>query len=105
MFVLPKSIVILGERFKIKLVDAIGDKDSPDVIHATCDTTKRVIFLNKSIGQAAFETALLHEIIHAILAITGISAPMSESTEETLVSALERALFPIIQLKTRKRRS
>jgi hypothetical protein len=52
---------------------------------------------NTTVAQA--QRTLLHEVLHAILGVTGQTARLGFEGEEDLVTALERGLCPLVELK------
>ena len=54
------------------------------------------ITVRKSATPDESKKILLHETMHAILAISGISSTLSEEMEELIVTSLEHGLYPIL---------
>lgn len=91
----PESVNILGQVFRIKYVKrlkgGLGETRND----------KRVILI-KECSEAEMEATLFHEIIHAVLFISGLSFvidPDQEGAEEAVVRALEHGLMPLIKLE------
>jgi hypothetical protein len=84
----PKHLDILGHRFKIEYSnEAINGN-----LAGACDGHGRKIYVWLA---PDWQLTLFHEMVHAVLFLTGHSFRMSESEEEALVRALEHGLGPI----------
>lgn len=86
----PKSVTVLGHRINIKVVEHLDD-DGQELLGAFNAETK-TIFLAKGCDKSV----LFHEVIHAAIYLSGNSEGLSASKEESLVLALEHALFPLV---------
>ena len=89
---LPKSVMILGHRYKVELVELEEDG------FGYSEGNARIIRINPKHPANTYMATLLHEIIHQIFHITGLSN-MLDSTkedkfEEAIVVALEHGLSP-----------
>lgn len=76
------SVDILGQSYDI-IRQPLED-------HGRCDTERKCILISESTGQE--DQTLLHEVLHAILAESGISWIVGES-EEGIVRAIEGGLW------------
>lgn len=94
----PKYINILGIPFEIKFVKKVDKDDSM----GECDSTSRVIKIKKDTNNEIIESTLLHEIIHGVLAISGVSSGLSEKKEEMLTVALENGLIQLYQRRIKE---
>lgn len=88
------SIYVLGHKMRIKRKPRLFSEDGQELC-GYCDFEKREIWLSDSekVDQGA---TLLHEVIHAILYYSGQGAVMEVKDEETLVTALEHGLKPLL---------
>lgn len=86
----PKSINILGHKISVVIVDHLDDEDQALVGAFNADT--KTIFLEKGCEKSV----LFHEVIHAALYLSGNSQGLSNNREESIVLALEHAIFPLI---------
>jgi hypothetical protein len=80
---LPKSIRILGTKYKIKVVTDPENWGSCLVHDGIIEINKEALtqpnILNKT---------LLHEIVHATLSITGANQTIPEGTEEVICESI-----------------
>ncbi len=85
----PRSVKIFGQKFKIKYL-------APDEIEENCEgvvfLSKREIHLDSSLPLEQLRRVLIHEIMHAILGVSGISEKLSDAVEESIATAMESAL-------------
>ena len=93
---IPEQVTIMGIPFTIKIVSKLANLGE-------CDGPARIIKLKKGQKPHELESTLLHEIIHAILYVTGHSARIEgdeeSGDEEALVLALEHGLLPIYKMR------
>lgn len=87
---MPKSIMLMGHRIKIEL------NDDPDN-HGTCDVPMRTIYIRRTDPISLQRETLLHECVHMILGLSGISQLLSDELEEAIVIAVETGLSPLIK--------
>lgn len=86
----PTTIDILGIPFKIVYPKKMGDG-----VMGEADPLNRIIKVKYGLGDEIFESTLLHEILHCILAMTGQSELLKHDHEESLVLAIEHGLGAI----------
>jgi len=90
----PKSVVVLGVWF-----DICWENFSEPNQYGECDEGQQEIIISpKQNEQQALHT-LLHEYIHAALAVGGINEMMTEELEEAVTKCLTSALFPLTDIK------
>ena len=87
----PSKISILGQEIKIVYKDILDD-NCCGLFHP--DTMDIEIKKDKY-----WRSTLIHEIIHAILCISGATELVTDKIEEALVCAIESGLKDIITLK------
>ena len=63
-----KEIIILGFKFKLIFSDKLSDEEL-----GRCDCTYQKIFINPNQGEDSIRDTLLHEIIHAISYLMGLT--------------------------------
>lgn len=87
---LPKSIRILGTKYKIKIVN---DPENWGVCHVHDGlieidkvALERPDILNKT---------LIHEIVHASLSITGANQTIPEGTEEVICESIASVFYDL----------
>lgn len=86
----PKSIQIAGIAFRIQY-RAIND-------YGLCDIDKKLITIRKTLtNQETLET-ILHESLHACLAVSGLSYLLdNEETEEALIRCIDHLYIPVVK--------
>lgn len=77
------AIDILGQRWTVKICKL-------KKAHGKCYCGKREIHVDPSDGRG-MET-LMHEVLHAILDVSGMSQLLTEGLEEGIITALENGL-------------
>ena len=91
---LPKSVLIAGQRIKIKLAeldDCFGQYRHDD----------RVILINKRINGSTLETTLRHEMLEASLLLSGVGW-CENYEQEAVVRCMDEVFFPAWE-RTQKR--
>jgi Zn-dependent peptidase ImmA (M78 family) len=88
------SIYVLGHKMRIKRKPRLFSEEGAELC-GYCDFEKREIWIsmNEKVDQNA---TLLHEVLHAILHYSGQGSVMEMKDEETLVTALEHGLQPLL---------
>lgn len=85
----PKSIPIMGKNIPI-IYKNMGTR----VMGCYQDMA---ITLNTNRKAHWNKRVLFHEVLHAVLAISGITNLLSTNTEEAIVECLENNLWPLIK--------
>ena len=86
----PKSISIAGVPFKIQYKQ-IND-------YGLCDIDKKVITIRESLSNQETLETILHESLHACLAVSGLSYLLNnEDTEEALIRCIDSLYIPIVK--------
>ena len=86
----PKSISIAGVPFNIqyKLIEDFG----------ACDIDKKLITIRESLSNQETLETILHESLHACLALSGLSYLLNnEDTEEALIRCIDSLYIPIVK--------
>ncbi|MBO5967302.1 MAG: hypothetical protein J6S14_02255 [Clostridia bacterium] len=93
---LPTKVTICGIPHKVMLVDDNFDIDCHlgQINYAECK-----IRINKNAAEPMQKQALVHEIVHGMLVMTGFS---EVSTDETFVQALAMAINQTFDIKGAK---
>ena len=89
----PKSVCVLGQDFSIEYKPkvVVGDNDECYGLTHVKDFTIQISSTeNKTPEQ--MEATLLHEVIHAVLGVSGLTELIDDKTEEALVVSLENGL-------------
>tara|TARA_R100001198_G_C5198767_1_gene188612 strand:+ start:572 stop:880 length:309 start_codon:yes stop_codon:yes gene_type:complete len=86
----PKTITIAGVPFKIQY------KQMND--YGLCDIDKKVITIRESLSNQETLETILHESLHACLAVSGLSYLLNnEDTEEALIRCIDSLYIPIVK--------
>ena len=86
----PKSISIAGVPFKIQY-KPIND-------FGLCDIDKRIITIRQTLTNKETLETILHESLHACLALSGLSYLLNnEDTEEALIRCIDALYIPIVK--------
>ena len=86
----PKTITIAGVPFKIQY------KQMND--YGLCDIDKKVITIRESLSNRETLETILHESLHACLAVSGLSYLLNnEDTEEALIRCIDSLYIPIVK--------
>ena len=88
---LPRSVKVLGHTIPIKVVEHL--EDGGNELLGAYNAETKTIFLLKGCDRSV----LLHEIIHAILHLSGASEGLTMSKEESICLSLEHGLWLLIQ--------
>jgi hypothetical protein len=86
----PKSISIAGVLFKIQY--------KPIEDFGACDIDKRIITIRETLTNKETLETILHESLHACLAVSGLSYLLNnEETEEALIRCVDHLYIPIVK--------
>jgi len=89
----PTSLTVLGQRLAIEYVKAPLDLDETQGFY---DPSRRLI---RVLDEEGWEATLFHELVHAVLSITGHTETLGEKAEEAIVRALEHGLAPLVRFR------
>ena len=81
---IPKSITMAGHRIKVSLRD-LSDED----YLGSYLPEKKTIVIHSKLSDGQIKTTLWHEMVHAWLAVSGLSAAIGEMEEAFVVSSDE----------------
>jgi len=84
---IPKSVNVLGEKYKVKILDEIPDH--PYAV-GLCDYNAREITLLKSLKGKDKLATFLHEVNHATLWESGAGQTLSRDLTEVIVDTLAK---------------
>lgn len=106
----PDVVEISGVPFTVEYHDELPGhetktKDEEEIVYGDCDVNRRRIRISLKYNETddQFERTLLHEILHAVLGVSGQTERLegeNNEQEEGIVVALENALD---QLYVRRR--
>lgn len=97
-FVAPKSLVIGGKRVKVVMKDELRSDEGHGAFGLFSDG---LIEISKETPQDEMVATLLHECIHAALAISGVGEILDNKVEEAICRAVE-LIAPNIYFKSKK---
>ena len=86
---MPTNLKVGAHNYQIVLTDQIDD-------FGACEHTKLRILINNSAPQSQQEETLIHEALHAIFDITGISKDLTDLEEEKIVQPLGHAIYQLL---------
>lgn len=103
---LPKHVMILGQRWRVKVVPDL--KDSDESCDGLTHYEDRLIEVNADLPVPEQYQVLFHELMHASFGITGTSCLIKgdgetrKDNEEVIIRSLEYSLWPVIKYLTKK---
>lgn len=93
---LPDYVEALGVQFRVELHDDldIGEIPDPELEPTWGDTVGHLRRIRVSAQQDTRRqwTTLLHEYMHAVLYVNGVSSVVDDKTEEIIVQSMEHAI-------------
>lgn len=84
----PDTVSVMGIEFQVKHPKKVDDGNA----YGLTKGGDHHIEIAGNLQGDAFERVLLHETIHAILYVSGITEILDEAKEEAIVLALEHGL-------------
>jgi hypothetical protein len=90
---LPRSVVVLGQRFKVYHIKDLsldashGEHSATLDVLGICDSDEQVIFIEQAQGKDKTAETFLHENLHAIIAMAGLREELADN-EEVIVKRL-----------------
>jgi Zn-dependent peptidase ImmA (M78 family) len=84
--------MILGKKFDVVYTKAMDKDDYGETI-----SMERVIRINIQKAEWTWRPTLVHEMVHAILGVTGHTELLDEKTEEALAIALEHGFEDYVE--------
>lgn len=91
----PSKLVILGNPVIVRYTVPIS---APELgTFETSPTGDLVISLCPDLDEEILRKVLLHECVHAILHISGLTNLVTDQIEEAIVTAIENGLYPIMR--------
>ena len=78
-------INILGQTWSIQYrpIEELG----------ICDNENKTLIINPKQDKTEQESTELHEALHAILCVSGVSSVLTDEIEEAVVTAIENGLY------------
>lgn len=96
----PKKIMLLGQEIKIFYVPYLEMENDCELLGAWNMNTRSIYISKRS---SDWRYVLLHEIIHAILALSGVDNCFKYVIEEQICQAIEVGLTPLLVAGTDKK--
>lgn len=93
---LPKSVMILGQRFKVKVEDLMTEHS----LYGSTVAREQIIKVDKALSSEQQRQTLFHECVHAALGVSGVTEVLSSKDidiEEAVVTAIENGLWPLVR--------
>ena len=92
------SVSILGVTYKVRFKDVLIDTDTNEEVSGLCHRSQRLIeiSLRENPTLAMQASSLIHEIVHAILYVSGHGEFFEEKQEEALTLALENGIYNVL---------
>lgn len=81
---LKPTIVVLGNVFKVELVDGLECSETGRKLDGDCDFNNRVIHIDRKVKPEVRHSVLAHEYFHALLTLSGQAEGMPKGLEEKL---------------------
>lgn len=93
----PEQLVILGRLFDVKWGrDEMPDDSREDYGHTEPEARRILINTEMCAYESEVEATLLHEAVHASLALSGVESLIDEKLDEAIATCLENALYPLL---------
>lgn len=90
MLTRPKTLRILGQKVRVTYHLELPDGDLGGFDEQTMTISV--------VEDDNWKSHLLHELLHAVIFVSGISEMLSQDLEESLVRALEHGLRPFMEI-------
>ncbi len=92
-----KSMDVMGIPHQFTWTREEMREDSKTDMGETREESRTInVNSEQHLSSTGIEGTVLHEIMHAVLDVSGHSSALDDKTEESLVLALENGLHPII---------
>lgn len=103
----PKGVTIGGRKFQVQLNRAPLDEFAirqgyKDGLFGLTDHTNFTITLNPDNGDGRMKDTLMHELLHALLNLTGLDRLLSEDEDEQVANRLAPALLGFLRDKANR---
>lgn len=96
----PTSILVLGEPYRIELVPGFKDEDGTTLCGDTGSDVLGGFYrirINSDLDTAMRWRTLLHEHIHAALAVNGVANGLDAEVEEIIAQSIEHATIQLLR--------
>lgn len=96
----PTTIIVGPYEYTVRLdKDRIEEleKESGDELYGMTTHNLLEIAVHPHMHNTLIKETLLHEVLHAVLYVTGISHGMSDDDEEQLIRSLSPCLFMLLR--------
>jgi hypothetical protein len=85
----PRTVNVLGQKFKIKYLHP----DDMDDCHGQLFLNSREIRIDSMQPLDEMKRTIIHEVMHAVLGVSGVSEKLDPKTEEAICVAMESGVF------------
>ena len=92
----PHKIRFMDKEFLIKPVpnkELQQWADKGETLYGYFDDIKSIIYIDNTLPQATYDRILLHELVHAVLSITGLTNLLKPDLEEAIADAMENLVY------------
>ena len=86
---IPTRITIADRTWTVQLADLIDEHEC----YGRMLGRRSLIEIDRTLEQQEAESTLVHESLHAMIHMTGLSGRLEHDVEERIVSTLEPALY------------
>jgi hypothetical protein len=90
----PRVVNVLGKRIKVKIVPTLVDDQDNELLGLFCPP-EACIYLATDPKHDIMQT-FLHELLHAVLFVSGTAKGLTIQKEESIVTALEHGLGQLL---------
>jgi len=95
---LPKSVTILGRKYKLKLISGEQITEIAGVLCEACvELNTKQIFIVKDLPDDEKIIALFHEIQHISHLVCGVSQVVSPEMQEILCESTAQAFYDLLR--------
>jgi len=95
---IPKSVIILGRKFKLKQVSQmVIDEYAGSPVEACVDITNAIILVRKDIPENDKILAIFHETQHIAHHVCGISQVISQEMQEIICETSAQSFADLLR--------
>ena len=92
---LPDKISVFGQEFRIELVPDL--KSGDDEVHGETSGIHHRIRISADLDLSRQWQTLVHEYVHAVLYVVGVSNVTDDTMEEVIAQSLEYGIWQLLQ--------
>lgn len=97
---IPRHIVVGPHRYTVTATEMAADRasvESKEKLLGRCDPANLQIVIRPGLPDSVLAEAVLHEVLHAIADVTGISNRLSADQEEEFVREIAPMLLDVLR--------